>query len=91
MSIPHDDPAYDNAVTVDFSDDPTLGTTGRVIYVRLPSGITLDLWVYDQESTTSIDVRAGREPGEQMRLAHVVQLPNKADLRVAAVVIENRG
>jgi len=43
---------------IDLSNEAeVLSTTGHTLAVVLPDGTTLDLWVYDHPSTTSVDVR----------------------------------
>jgi hypothetical protein len=37
-----------------------LGTQGHTVAITLPSGVVLDLWVYDHPDTTSVDVRVRR-------------------------------
>lgn len=44
---------------IDLADSAEIGTTGETIAVKLPSGIVLDLWLFEREGDTcSIDVRA---------------------------------
>ena len=66
--------------TVDLSARDDVGVTGHVILVKLPTGETIDLWVYANDTTCSVDVR-----GDIVRTIEMpgCDLPTKA----AAVVL----
>ena len=76
--------------TIVFSEAAAeLASTGTAVELVLPSGITVNLWIYEDASTTSVDVTATRE-GENVTMKHVLNLPSADTLNCAAVVIENR-
>lgn len=50
---------------IDLSDHPAaLRTIGETVAVLLPSGLVLDLWIYEDRATCSIDVRVRPNMGE---------------------------
>jgi len=76
--------------TIVFSEATAeLASTGTAVELVLPSGITVNLWIFEDASTTSVDVSATRE-GDTVKMANVLRSHHGDELTVAAVVIENR-
>lgn len=74
---------------IDLSASDSVGITGTLVEVKLPSGITASLWIFDSPDTTSVDVRAERN-GEMFQMSHVSQFPWTGEMKCASVVVENR-
>ena len=76
--------------TIYLTDATKLASHGVLIDVVLPSGILIDLWVYESDATTSIDVRRRIGRDTYAPLDHVIELPSRDRFSCAAVVIKCR-